>query len=92
MAQSPLGAQFHGTVALAILNLRRLAKSNDIDTCFKAARDFGMLNDEQEAFMRECFELDRRLKTGEMTPDQLSYDLPNRLQRCIFSINSADPA
>jgi len=92
MAQSPLGAQFHGTVALAILSLRRLAKSNDIEAGFAAARKLGMLDAEKETFMRECFALDEQLKAGEIAPSELSYDQASRLQRCIFSINSADPA
>ena len=92
MAQSPLVAQFHGTVALATLSLRRLAKSNDIEAGFAAARDLGMLDAEKEAFMRKCFALDEQLKAGEISPDELSYDQASQLQRCIFSINSADPA
>ena len=92
MAQSPLGAQFHGTVALATLHLRRLAKSNDVDAGLAVARELGMIDAEKERFMRECFELDEKLKAGVVTPDELSYDTANQLQRCIFSINSADPA
>ena len=92
MAQSPLGAQFHGTVALAILHLRRLAKSNDVEVGLAAARELGMLDAEKEAFMRECFELDERLLAGEITPEDVSYEQVANLQRCILSINSADPA
>ena len=92
MAQSPLPAQFHGTVALATLHLRRLAKSNDVEAGFAAARELGMLDDEREQFMRACFELDARLAAGEAQPEELSYDQTAQLQRCILSINSADPA
>ena len=92
MAQSPLGAQFHGTVALAILHLRRLAKSNDLDECFDAARELGMLDGDKEQFVRTCIALDAQLTAGEIGPEDLSYDQVARLQRCILSINSADPA
>ena len=92
MAQSPLGAQFHGTVALATLHLRRLAKSNDMDECFAAARELGMLDDDKERFMRSCFALDEQLMAGEIRPEDLAYEQVARLQSCILSINSADPA
>lgn len=92
MGTSPLEAQFHGTMALATLLLRRLAKSNDLDACFAAARELDMLDDEREAFMRSCFDLDARLTAGEAGPDDLSPELINQMQRCILSINSADPA
>ena len=92
MAQSPLGAQFHGTVALAILHLRRLAKSNDVDAGFAAARELGMMDDNKERFMRECLKLDAQLEANEIGPEDLSYEQVARLQRCILSINSADPA
>ena len=92
MADSPAKAQFHGTGALAILHLRRLAKSNDVDAGFAIARELHMIDGEQEDFMRGCFDLDTRLEADDQAPDEALRERASRLQRCIFSINSADPA
>ena len=92
MAEVTYEQQFRGTVALTILHLRRLAKSNDTDKGFAAARDLRMIDDEQEAFMRECIALDEQMKTGSAEPVPVDAELIKRLQACILSINSADPA
>jgi len=87
--------RFQGTVALAILHLRRLAKSNDVEKGFAAARELLMIDDEQEQFMRECLTLDRALRDGSSLDGnvaQVDDELIKRLQACVLSINSADPA
>ena len=84
--------QFHGTVALAVLHLHRLAKSNDLEKCFAAARELGMLDDAKEAFMRECLDLDERRQAGDAGAEAVTQERLDRLRRCILSINSADPA
>lgn len=84
--------RFHGTVVLAILHLRRLAKSNDIDKGFAAARELHMIESEHEAFMRRCLALDERIQTGNPS-DEIDYpELSRELQACVLRINSADPA
>ena len=92
MAEVTIDQQYHGTVNLAILQLRRLAKSNDIDAGFAAARDLGMLDAEREEFMRSCFEFDEALKSGAVPADAVSPEKLAALRACILSINSADPA
>ena len=92
MAQSPLGAQFHGTVALAALSLKRLAQSDDVEAGLAAARKLGALDEDDEQFVRECLALDGQLKSGEIIPAELSYDQASRLQSCISRINSAESA
>ena len=92
MAEVTLEQRFHGTVALAILHLRRLAKSNDVDAGFAAARELLMIDGEQERFMRECLALDDALKSGDASADDIPADSAGRLQACVLSINSADPA
>ena len=92
MAEVTKGQRFHGTVALMILHLRRLVKSNDVDAGFAAARELLMIDGEQERFMRECLALDEALKAGEASEDDIGADLAPRLQACVLSINSADPA
>ena len=84
--------RFHGTVALLILHLRRLAKSNDIEAGFAAARELRMIGPEHEQFMRSCLALDDQLQKG-IEPDRLiTEDLSAELQACVLRINSADPA
>ena len=84
--------QFHGTVVLTILHLRRLAQSNDIEKGFAAARDLRMITPEHEAFMRKCLALDEQLQAGETPDEPITIDLVNELQACVLRINSADPA
>ena len=65
MGEVSIEQRFHGTVVLAILHLRRIAKSNDIEEGFAAARDLKMLAPEHEQFIRECLALDARMQMGE---------------------------
>lgn len=84
--------RFHGTVVLTILHLRRLAKSNDIEEGFAAARDLHMIEPSHEEFMRRCLALDEQIQAD---GDDGEYDLPElsrELQACVLRINSADPA
>ena len=92
MAEVTREQRFHGTVALMVLHLRRLAKSNDVEAGLKAARKLSMIDGAQEDFMRVCLALDERICAGDESPDAIAPDLPQRLQACILSINSADPA
>ena len=78
MGEVTVEQRFHGTVALTILHLRRLAKSNDIDAGFAAAHDLKMIGPEHEAFMRP--------------PEPVTVDTVDQLQACVLRINSADPA
>ena len=84
--------QFHGTVALTILQLRRAAHSNDIDAGFAAARELLMITDEHERFIRSCFALDEQLQAGETPAQPVTPELVKELQACVLRLNSADPA
>ena len=92
MAEVSIEQRFHGTVALAILHLRRLAKSNDIEAGVAAARELLMIDNEQEDFIRKCLELDQALRDDPENAAPIDMELIKRLQGCILSINSADPA
>ena len=92
MAGVTLEQQFHGTVILMILHLRRLAKSNDTDAGFAAARELRMIDQEQERFMRECLALDEAVQSSVALEGRITAELIARLQASILSINSADPA
>ena len=92
MGKVTVEQQFHGTVVLTILHLRRLAKSNDTEAGFAAARDLHMIEPEHEAFMRSCLELDEQLQAGEQPSKPITPELSKELQTCVLRINSADPA
>ena len=84
--------QFHGTVVLTILHLRRLAQSNDIEKGFAAARDLRMITPEHEVFIRRCFALDEQIQAGETPDEPIVPELSRELQACVLRMNSADPA
>ena len=92
MGEVTVEQRFHGTVALTILHLRRLAKSNDIDAGFAAAHDLKMIGPEHEAFMRNCLAIDEAMQAGEQPPEPVTVDTVDQLQACVLRINSADPA
>ena len=48
MAEVPVERRFRGSVRLATLHLWRVAKSTDLERCFKEARDLRMINQENE--------------------------------------------
>ena len=88
MAQSPLGAQFHDTVALAALKLRRFSDSDDVEKGLALARERGVVNEDDARFIRECFIADEQLKAHVITPSDLSYEQADRLHRCIDALRS----
>ena len=92
MADVTEAQRFHGTVALMILHLRRLAQSNDVDAGFAAARDLRMIDSAHEQFMRRCLALDGQLQAGGAPDEPITLELSKELQACILRINSADPA
>lgn len=92
MAEVGIEQRFHGTVALAILHLRRVAHSNDIEEGFSAARTLKMITPEHERFIRDCFTLDAELQSGNAASQPITPDLIQELQACVLRLNSADPA
>lgn len=92
MAQVTIEDRFRGSCNLVILHLRRAAKSNDLETGFETARQMGMIDADQEAFIRQCFARNERLVNGETLDEPLTDDLIKRLQLCALSLNTADPA
>ena len=92
MAQVSIEDRFRGSCNLVILHLRRAAKSNDIEVGFDTARNMGMLDADQEAFIRQCLTLNDRLVSGEPIETPITDDLIKRLQICALSLNTADPA
>ena len=92
MAEVPVDRKFRGSVRLATLHLWRVAKSTDLELCFKEARALRMINAEHEAFIRRCFALDAQLEAGEEPDEPITGELVHELQMCVLRLNSADPA
>ena len=69
-----------------------MAKSTDLEQCFKEARDLRMINQENEDFIRRCFALDAQLEAGEEPDEPITEELVHELQVCVLRLNSADPA
>lgn len=92
MAEATIDQQFHGTCALVLLHLRRVAHSNDLDAGFAAARELRMISDEHERFIRSCLELDDSLQAGGQVAQPITPALIKELQACVLRLNSADPA
>ncbi len=92
MAQVSIEDRFRGSCNLVILHLRRAAQSNDREAGFDTARNMGMIDADQEAFIRHCFNLYGRLEQGEPLDEPITEDLIKRLQLCALSLNTADPA
>ena len=92
MAEVPVDRKFRGSVRLATLHLWRVAKSTDLELCFKEARALRMINAEHEAFIRRCFALDAQLEAGEEPDEPITEELVHELQMCVLRLNSTDPA
>ena len=92
MAEVPVERRFRGSVRLATLHLWRVAKSTDLERCFKEARDLRMINQENEDFIRRCFALDAQLEAGEEPDEPITAEMVQDLQMCVLRLNSADPA
>ena len=92
MAEVPVERRFRGSVRLATLPLWRVAKSTDLERCFKEARDLRMINQENEDFIRRCFALDAQLEAGEEPDEPITAEMVQELQMCVLRLNSADPA
>lgn len=92
MAEVPVDRKFRGSVRLATLHLWRVAKSTDLELCFKEARALRMISAEHEAFIRRCFALDAQLEAGEEPDEPITEELVHELQMCVLRLNSADPA
>ncbi|RDB63777.1 hypothetical protein C1878_02975 [Gordonibacter sp. 28C] len=92
MVEVSVERRFRGSVRLVTLHLWRVAKSTDVEDGFRAAREQGMFNAGNEAFVRRCFALDERLEAGEPPDEPVTRELVDELQLCAIRLNTADPA
>ena len=92
MADVSVEKRFRGSVRLVTLHLWRIAKSTDVEEGFRAARGLKMFNEENESFVRSCFELDKQLEAGSEPAQPITIDMVDELQACAIRLNSADPA
>lgn len=84
--------RFRGSVRLVTLHLWRVVKSTDVEEGFAAARQMGMISEENESFMRRCMALDAQLAAGEEPDEPITMDMVHELQMCAIRLNTADPA
>ena len=93
MAEVALHKQFSGQARLTRLLLWRVGNSTDLDECLAAARDQGMLDADDEAFVRACLDLEERNREdiGALEP-LVDKDMVRRLFRCADILNRADSA
>ena len=78
------------------LLLWRIGDSTDVDECLAAAKAAGMIDDDDEAFIREVLETEERQREGSSVGDvaELPMDKETilRLRRCVDKLNQADSA
>lgn len=99
MAEVSAEQRFRGAVRLVTLHLWRVAKTTDLDACFAEARQRGMIDGAQEAFIRECIQASEllengggfRMGEGDGEEERLQEAIAG-LQRCALALNTADPA
>lgn len=93
MADVPFHRQFAGQARLVRLLLWRIGDSTDLDACFAQAREMGMLDADDEAFVRTCIELEERHRDDMSTLASLvDSEMVRRLFRCADKLNRADSA
>lgn len=85
--------RYKGAVQLVTLHLWRVGKTTDIDSCIECAKNLGMIDEGDEAFIRKCILLNERIGNGDETcADEVSNELIHEVQMCAIRLNSADPA
>ena len=85
--------RFAGQARLARLLLWRIGYSTDLDACFAAARDQGMLDADDEAFLRVCLDLEEHNREDMAALEALvDENMASRLFRCTDKLNRADSA
>lgn len=92
MPEVSVEKKFRGSVRLVTLHLWRVAKSTNLDECFAETRKLGMINEENEAFIRKCLDANERMENGEAPSISITQDTVAELQACALRLNSADPA
>ncbi len=99
MQDAAMLRRFKGAVQLVTLHLWRVGKTTDIDTCIGCAKDLGMIDADDEAFIRKCISMNEDLDstdtadtTGASVATDIDDDLIHDLQMCAIRLNSADPA
>lgn len=93
MEEIALHRQFAGQARLVRLLLWRIGDSTDLDVCFAHARDMGMLEEDDEAFLRECMELEEQHRDDAARLEPLvDQEMVQHLFRCADKLNRADAA
>lgn len=92
MAEVPIERRFAGQARLIRLLLWKTGDSTDLNVCFDAALNAGMISADDALFLREYLAIEEtQRETGEF-PDELDESVILRLQRCADKLNRADSA
>ena len=92
MSEVSLEKRFRGTARLVTLHLWRVGASTDLDTCFRAARELGMIDQTLEAFLRACLYACEQLEAGQVPDMPITSETVCELQANALRLNAADPA
>lgn len=93
MAEVSLHRQFAGQARLIRLLLWRIGDSTDLDACFAQASGQGMLDADDESFLREQLALEEAHRGQlEELAASIDEDVVRRLFRCADKLNRADSA
>lgn len=96
MVEVPLHRQFAGQARLVRLLLWRIGDSTNIDECLGAAKAAGMIDSDDEGFIREVLEIEERQRESSSVGDVAALPMDKetilRLRRCVNKLNQADSA
>lgn len=93
MGEVTIERQFTGQARLVRLLLWKVGDSTDVGHCLAVAMDQGMIDADDESFLRTCLEAEEAQREGGretfVVPDE---ETVKRLRRCADKLNRADSA
>ena len=95
MSEVSFDRQFTGQARLVRLLLWKVGDSTDIERCLDTARAHGMIDADDEAFLRTCLAAEERQRQSgadTLVAFEADEDTVRRLRRCADKLNRADSA
>lgn len=95
MPEVSLDRQFMGQARLVRLLLWKVGDSTDVEHCLDVACVQGMIDADDEAFLRTCLAAEEaQRESGKDAPAafEVDEDMVRRLRRCADKLNRADAA
>ncbi len=87
-----LRKRFVGQARLVRLLLWRIGSSTDLETCLCAAKQGGMLGDDDVRLLRELLDAEEACRANGAVPIEVDEALVAKLQRYADKLNRADSA